>query len=147
MPVALIFGIGAATGAPAPAVVEDARVPQVVFTDPQVASVGMTEEQARDAGHDVVVASAPFAGVAGAALLRDDVSGTAQIVVDRHSRLLLGATLVGPDVGELVHAATVAITGRVPVHVLRHAVPSYPTSSEVWLRLLEELPRELRRPA
>jgi dihydrolipoamide dehydrogenase len=137
----------AATGAPAPAVVEDAPVPQVVFTDPQVASVGMTEEQARDAGHDVVVASAPFAGVAGAALLRDDVSGTAQIVVDRHSRLLLGATLVGPDVGELVHAATVAITGRVPVHVLRHAVPSYPTSSEVWLRLLENLTDELRRPA
>jgi dihydrolipoamide dehydrogenase len=137
----------AATGAPAPAAVEDAPVPQVVFTDPQVASVGMTEEQSRDAGHDVVVASAPFSGVAGASLLRDDVSGTARIVVDRRSRLLLGATFVGPDVGELVHAATVAIAGRVPVHVLRHAVPSYPTSSEVWLRLLEELPRELRRPA
>ncbi|QBF47690.1 dihydrolipoyl dehydrogenase family protein [Janibacter limosus] len=136
-----------ATGAPAPAVVEDAPVPQVVFTDPQVASVGMTEEEARDAGHDLVVSSAPVSGVAGAALLRDHVSGTAQIVVDRRTRLLLGATFVGPDVGELVHAATVAITGRVPVHVLRHAVPSYPTSAEVWLRLLEELPVELRRPA
>lgn len=136
-----------ATGAPQPATVEGAPVPQVVFTDPQVAAVGMTEAAAREAGHDVVTASAPFAQVAGASLLRDDVSGSAQIVVDRASGLLLGTTFVGPDVGELIHSATVAITGGVPVHVLRHAVPSYPDSSEVWLRLLEALPHELRWPA
>jgi dihydrolipoamide dehydrogenase len=47
----------------------------------------------------------------------------------------------------MLHAATVAITGGVPVHVLRHAVPSYPTASELWLRLLEELPPALRTPA
>ena len=64
------------------------------------------------------------------------------IVAD--SGVLLGATFVGPEAAELIHAATVAIVGGVPVAVLRHAVPSYPTASELWLRLLEALPRELR---
>jgi dihydrolipoamide dehydrogenase len=119
-------------------------VPQVVFTDPQVAAVGLTEAAAREAGHRVVTAQVPYGGAAGTALLRDDVTGTAQIVVDLETRTLVGATFVGPEASELLHAATVAIVGAVPVHVLRHAVPSYPAASELWLRLLEELPRELR---
>jgi len=123
---------------------EEVPVPQVVFTDPQVARVGLTERAAREAGHEVVTAQVPFTGAAGTALLRDDAAGTAQIVVDAATRTLLGATLVGPEAGELIHAATVAIVGRVPVAVLRHAVPSYPAASEIWLRLLEELPREYR---
>jgi dihydrolipoamide dehydrogenase len=121
-------------------------VPQVVFTDPEVASVGLTEAAARDAGHDVVVSRVATSSASGTALLRDHVVGDSQLVVDARSHLLLGATFVGPEVAELVHAATVAIVGGVPVHVLRHAVASYPTSSELWLRLLEELPRELRTP-
>ena len=92
----------------------------------------------------MVTAQVPFGGSAGSALLRDDVTGTAQLVVDRTTRTLVGATFVGPEASELIHAATIAIVGQVPVHVLRHAVPSYPTSSELWLRLLEELPEELR---
>ncbi len=122
-----------------------AAVPQVVFTEPQVAAVGMTAAQAQEAGHDLVTAEVPFSGAAGSALVRDHVPGTATLVADRTSRRLLGASFVGPDAAELVHAATVAIVGRVPLHVLRHAVPSYPTASELWLRLLEEFPRELRR--
>ena len=124
----------------------EAPVPQVVFSDPEISSVGMTEAEARDAGHDVVVTRVPTSSASGAALLRDHVVGESQLVVDATSRLLLGATFVGPEVSELVHAATVAIVGDVPVHVLRHAVASYPTASELWLRLLEELPRELRTP-
>jgi dihydrolipoamide dehydrogenase len=124
----------------------EAPVPQVVFSDPEVASVGLTEAQARDAGHDGVTTRVPTSSASGTALLRDHVAGHAQLVVDADSRLLLGATFVGPEVGELVHAATVAIVGGVPVHVLRHAVASFPTASELWLRLLEELPRELRTP-
>lgn len=123
---------------------EEVPVPQVIFTDPQVARVGLTERAAREAGHEVVTAQVPFTGAAGTALLRDDAAGTAQIVVDAATRTLLGATLVGPEAGELIHAATVAIVGRVPVRVLRHAVASYPSASEIWLRLLEELPREFR---
>ena len=124
----------------------EAPVPQVVFSDPEVASVGLTEAQAREAGHDVVTSRVPTSSASGTALLRDHVSGDSQLVVDAGSRLLLGATFVGPEAAELVHAATVAIVGGVPVHVLRHAVASYPTASELWLRLLEELPRSFRVP-
>lgn len=124
----------------------EAPVPQVVFSEPEVASVGLTEAEARDAGHDVVLSRVPTSSAAGTGLLRDHVVGEAQLVVDGRTHLLLGATFVGVEAPELLHAATVAITGGVPVHVLRHAVASYPTASELWLRLLEELPRELRTP-
>jgi dihydrolipoamide dehydrogenase len=124
----------------------EAPVPQVVFAEPEVASVGLTEAQARDEGHEVVVTRVPTASAAGTSLLRDHVAGESQLVVDARTRLLLGATFVGPGAGEMLHAATVAITGGVPVHVLRHAVPSYPTASELWLRLLEELPPSFRTP-
>ncbi|EYT49392.1 dihydrolipoyl dehydrogenase family protein [Brachybacterium muris] len=138
--------LAATTGedAPVDAAPPEVPVPQVVFTDPQVASVGLTEQEAREKGRDVTVAEVPFGSAAGSALLRDDVVGTAKLVVDADSRTLLGATFVGPDAGEQLHAATIAIVGQVPVHVLRHAVPSYPAVSELWLRLLEELPREFR---
>ncbi|UQN28196.1 dihydrolipoyl dehydrogenase family protein [Brachybacterium kimchii] len=128
-------------------VAQGRAVPQVVFTDPQVASVGLTESAARDAGFDVVVAQVPFEGSAGSALLRDDAAGVAKIVVDAVTHRLLGATFAGPDAAEIVHAATVAIVGEIPVDVLRHAVPSYPAASELWLRLLEELPRGYRHAA
>ncbi len=135
-----------AAGQPTQPTPEDVPVPQVVFTDPQVASVGLTEQAARDAGHDVVTSEAPFDAAAGGALLRDDPTGRVSMVVDRSTGCLLGATFVGPEAGELLHAATIAIVGRVPVHLLRHAVPAFPTASELWLRLLEDLPSELRQP-
>lgn len=123
---------------------EDVPVPQVVYSDPQVASVGMTEAESRKDGHEVEVSQLPFNSSAGTSLLRDDAEGTAQIVVDSRTGLLLGATFVGPEAAELIHPATVAIVGQVPVHVLRHAVPSFPAASELWLPLLEGLPRRLR---
>jgi pyruvate/2-oxoglutarate dehydrogenase complex dihydrolipoamide dehydrogenase (E3) component len=75
--------------------------------------------------------------VAGAALLADDYQGHATLVVDEARRVVVGATFVDPDLAELLHSATVAIVGEVPLDRLWHAVPSYPTVSEVWLRLLE----------
>jgi pyruvate/2-oxoglutarate dehydrogenase complex dihydrolipoamide dehydrogenase (E3) component len=113
------------------------RVPQVTFTDPQVASVGLTEAEAREAGTPVRCVEYDLAAVAGSALLRDDYKGRAKLVVSTDDETILGATFVGPEVGELVHAATIAVVGQVPLDVLWHAVPSYPTTSEVWLRLLE----------
>ncbi|HEX2576319.1 MAG TPA: NAD(P)/FAD-dependent oxidoreductase [Aquihabitans sp.] len=113
-------------------------VPSVVFSQPQVASVGRTEAAARAAGIDVEVLEHDLAGVAGASLLRDDYAGRAKLVVDRATDTLVGATFVGPEVAELVHAATIAVVGRVPLDLLWHAVPSFPTLSEIWLRLLEE---------
>ena len=114
-------------------------VPQVIFTIPEVASVGLTEEQARAAGLDVTTVGYDLANVAGARLYADDYAGQAEAVVDTERGLLVGMTLVGPGVGELIHAATIAVVGEVPLERLSHAVPSYPTIAEVWLRLLEEL--------
>jgi dihydrolipoamide dehydrogenase len=112
-------------------------VPQVAFCDPQVASVGLTEAAARARGIDVETVEYELGSVAGASLQRDDYKGRAGLVIDRTSDVLVGATFVGPDVAELVHAATIAVVGKVPVSTLWHAVPSYPTVSEIWLRLLE----------
>jgi pyruvate/2-oxoglutarate dehydrogenase complex dihydrolipoamide dehydrogenase (E3) component len=105
-------------------------VPQVVFTSPQVCYVGLTSAEAEEKGLRVRAVSYDVGEVAGASLLADDYTGTATLVVD-------GATFVGPDLAELLHSATVAIVGEVPLDRLWHAVPSYPTVSEVWLRLLE----------
>jgi len=112
-------------------------VPQVVFTDPEIAAVGLTEQQARDAGVDVKVVSYGTGSVAGGALVAADSRGKAQLVLDQQRRVVVGATFVGPQVGEMLHAATIAVVGEVPVDVLWHAVPAFPTVSEVWLRLLE----------
>lgn len=113
--------------------------PQVVFTDPQVAFVGLTEDAAREQGYEVLTAEAEFADVVGAALLRDDVVGKAKIVVDTATNSLIGATMVGPHTAEMLHAATIAITARVPVPTLQEAVPVFPTASEVWLALLDQV--------
>lgn len=59
------------------------------------------------------------------------------MIVDLDRETLLGVTFVGPGIGELLHSATIAVAGEVPVDRLWHAVPAYPTISEVWLRLLE----------
>ena len=120
------------------ATADHAAVPQVVFTEPQVGSVGLTERAARDAGIDVVTSELDIE-VAGSALARENYSGHAVLVIDRARNVLVGATFVGPDIAELVHSATVAVVGEVPVERLWHAVPSYPTISEIWLRLLENL--------
>jgi len=112
-------------------------IPRVIFTDPQVAAVGLTERQAKDRGIEARVLAAPLESVAGATLRGDGVAGTAQLIVDNHRRVLVGATFTGPDVAEVLHAATVAVAGEVPLDRLRHAVPAFPTVSEVWLKLVE----------
>ncbi|QIX50613.1 NAD(P)/FAD-dependent oxidoreductase [Rhodococcus sp. DMU1] len=112
------------------------QVPQVVFTVPEVAAVGRTAAGARADGLDVEVLEVDIA-VAGSALARDDFTGRAALVVDRATDTVVGATFVGTDVAELLHAATVAVVGAVPLETLWHAVPAYPTVGEVWLRLLE----------
>ena len=115
-------------------------VPQVVFSSPQVASVGLTEAVARERGLRVVTSEYELGSVAGAALLADGYSGWAKLVVDADRQLVVGATFLGEDVAELLHSATVAVAGEVPVARLWHAVPAFPTMSEVWLRLLDALP-------
>lgn len=110
--------------------------PQVVFTRPEVATVGLTEAAARAAGLDVRVVAVGFDSAAGAVFSTGD-PGTACLVVDEGRRVVVGATFVGPEVAEMLHAATIAVVAQVPLDRLWHAVPAYPTRSEVWLRLLE----------
>jgi pyruvate/2-oxoglutarate dehydrogenase complex dihydrolipoamide dehydrogenase (E3) component len=118
---------------------DNCAVPQVIFTDPEVATVGLTEAEARRRGMNVRVIDYDMGGVAGAALYADGYQGKARMIIDQGRGVLVGMTLVGPSVGELIHAATIAIVGAVPVARLWHAVPSYPTISEIWLRLFETL--------
>ncbi|MFH9970178.1 dihydrolipoyl dehydrogenase family protein [Streptomyces mirabilis] len=134
-----------ATGHPAAGAQSNARVaadghrgnPQVTFTDPEVGSAGMTEWRARQAGLDVATVEYDMAALAGTYVMRDDYLGRAKLVIDRVNDTVVGATFVGSGVADLVHSATMAIVARVPLSVLWHVVPSYPTASEVWLRLLE----------
>ncbi len=112
--------------------------PQVVFTDPEVAAAGLTEEEARERGIRTRVVDLPMDSAAGSGLQAEGYQGQARLVVDEDDGVLVGATFVGQDTAELIHAATVAIVGKVPLTTLWHAVPSYPTMSEIWLRLLEE---------
>ena len=112
-------------------------VPRVTFTDPQVCAVGLTESQARERLPHVRVATYGTGDVAGAYTQGTGIHGTSQLVVDATRGVLVGATFIGPGVQELLHSATVAVAGEMPLEQLWHAVPSFPTISEVWLRLLE----------
>jgi pyruvate/2-oxoglutarate dehydrogenase complex dihydrolipoamide dehydrogenase (E3) component len=116
------------------------RSPRVIFTDPQVAAVGYTLAAAQEAGLDVRAVDVPTQGSAGASFYgRDSAAGTARLVVDESRGVVAGATFTGPEVADFLHAATVAVVGEVPLERLAHAVPSFPTRSEVWLYLLEAL--------
>jgi pyruvate/2-oxoglutarate dehydrogenase complex dihydrolipoamide dehydrogenase (E3) component len=110
---------------------------QVIFTDPEVCMAGMTQETAERSGLPVRAVEIPLSGVAGASLQADGYTGTAHVVIDEDRRVVVGATFVGQDLAELLHSATVAIAGEIPLERLWHAVPPFPTISEVWLRVLE----------
>jgi dihydrolipoamide dehydrogenase len=113
-------------------------VPQAFFSDPEAAAVGLTAEQAAQAGHRAKIIDVEIGDVVtGAKLFADGYAGRARMVVDVDTRRVLGVTLVGPGVTELLHAATIAVAGQVPIDRLWHAVPCFPTISELWLRLLE----------
>jgi pyruvate/2-oxoglutarate dehydrogenase complex dihydrolipoamide dehydrogenase (E3) component len=112
--------------------------PRVVFTEPQVASVGYTLEAARERGMDVRAVDADVNNTAGGSFYGKGVPGRARIVVDENRRVLVGATFTGADVADFLHAATIAIVGDVSIDRLWHAVPAFPTRSEIWLKLLEE---------
>jgi pyruvate/2-oxoglutarate dehydrogenase complex dihydrolipoamide dehydrogenase (E3) component len=111
--------------------------PQVVFTEPQVASVGYTLDAAREQGLDVRAVDAETSKTAGASFVGRNAPGTSRLVIDQAREIIVGATFVGPEVAEWLQAATVAVVGEVPMTQLAHAVAAYPTRSEIWLKLLE----------
>ena len=112
--------------------------PRVVFTEPQVAAVGHTTESASDAGLNVDVVETSTSGNAGGSFYGRNATGTARLLIDRDRRIVVGATITGAEIAEMLHPATIAIVGEVPLERLRHAVPCFPTRSEIWLQLLEQ---------
>ena len=116
---------------------DGALSPRVTFTDPQVAAVGHTLASAQEAGIDARAVDVPTGGNAGGSFVGLGAPGTARIVVDEERRVIVGATFTGPEVAEALHAATIAVIGEVSLDDLWHAVPCFPTRSELWLKLLE----------
>jgi pyruvate/2-oxoglutarate dehydrogenase complex dihydrolipoamide dehydrogenase (E3) component len=116
---------------------DGAMAPRVIFTEPQVAAVGHTLASARKAQMNVRAVDEPVGGNSGGRFVGIDAPGTVRIVVDEDRRVIVGATFTGVEVAESLHAATIAVLGEVPLEHLWHAVPCFPTRSEVWLRLLE----------
>ena len=111
--------------------------PRVIFTDPQVGAVGLTLAAAQEAGLAVRAVDVETSGNAGGSFVGRGAPGTARLVVDEDRRVVVGATITGAEVAEALHAATIAVVGEVSLDDLWHAVPAFPTRSELWLRLLE----------
>jgi pyruvate/2-oxoglutarate dehydrogenase complex dihydrolipoamide dehydrogenase (E3) component len=119
---------------------DGSRSPRVIFTDPHVAAVGYTLDAAQQDGLNVRAIDVPTQGNAGASFYgRDDARGTTRLVVDDDRNVIVGATFTGPEMAEFLQAATIAVVGEVPLDQLFHAVPAFPTRSELWLYLLEAL--------
>jgi dihydrolipoamide dehydrogenase len=116
---------------------DDERSPRVIFTDPEVAAVGYTLEAAEEAGIDARAVDVSTAGTAGASFHGRNAAGTSRLVVDEGRKIVVGATFVGPDVNELLHAATIAVVAEVPLDRLFEAIPAFPTRNEIWLNLLQ----------
>ncbi len=113
--------------------------PRVIFTDPQVTAVGHTTKTAADAGLTIRTVDAPTSGNAGGSFYGHNAPGTARFLVDEARGVLAGVTITGAEAADFIHAATVAVVGEVPLTRLRHAVPCFPTRSELWLQLFAEL--------
>ncbi len=120
------------------AVWDGKNTPQVVFTEPQVAAVGLTLERALEEGIAARAVDADPGATAGASFVGKGSRTAARIVVDESRGVMIGATFVGAEMAEGLHAATVAIVGEVALERLVHAIPSFPTRSEVWLKLLAD---------
>jgi len=121
-------------------ILDGARAPRVTFTDPQVAAVGYTLAAAQEAGLNARAVEVSTQGSAGASFYgRDDAIGTTRLVVDDDAGILVGATFTGPEVAEFLQAATIAVVAKVPLEMLAHAIPAFPTRSELWLYLMEAL--------
>lgn len=104
-------------------------VPYTIFTDPQLGRIGMTEAEARDAGHDVLVFSMPMSSVA-RALEVDETRGLMKAVVDRSTGRILGASILGIEGGEIAGALQIAMMGKLSYTDLKEGIFSHPTLLE-----------------
>jgi dihydrolipoamide dehydrogenase len=120
------------------AAANDAQAPRVIFTDPQIAATGHTARSAHACGISTITHDLPTNGTAGGSFVGHGEPGLTRFVVDAERQVLVGATFVGSETGEWLHAATIAIVAEVPVATLWHAIAAFPTRSEIWLKQLEK---------
>jgi pyruvate/2-oxoglutarate dehydrogenase complex dihydrolipoamide dehydrogenase (E3) component len=113
--------------------------PRVIFTDPQVTSVGHTTTSAKQAGLSPRVVDVGTSANAGGSFYGRNAPGTSRFLIDEDRGVIIGATITGSEVADFLQAATIAVVAEVPLARLRHAVPSFPTRSEIWLYLFNEL--------
>jgi pyruvate/2-oxoglutarate dehydrogenase complex dihydrolipoamide dehydrogenase (E3) component len=117
---------------------DGALSPRAIFTEPQVAAVGHTLASARSAGLSVRAVDQEIEANAGGSFVGHGAPGTVRLVLDTERSVIVGATFTGVEVAESLHAATIAVIAEVPLELLAHAVPCFPTRSEVWLSLIEK---------
>jgi dihydrolipoamide dehydrogenase len=117
-------------------------IPRGVYTDPPVASVGLTLEQVRQEGNDAISASMEIRRTARAAATGLTI-GRLTLVADRSRRVLLGAAAIGPRADEWIGEAALAIRAQVSLEVLTDLVHPFPTFSEIYEPPLRELASQL----
>jgi len=118
----------------------DRVVPYTVFTDPQVAGVGLSEAAARARGLEIEVATMPFGNIA-RAIETDETAGVVKIVLDAKTERLLGACVVGVDAGELVHVFSVLMQAGASARAIVDGEFAHPTFAEGLQTALMKLPR------
>ncbi len=132
--------IAAADIAGRPTRADYSAIPRVVFSDPEIAAVGLTEEQARERGLDVVTSHVALAdAIARPWTYEKDPRGDLGLIADRGRQVLVGAWAVAPLAGEWIHQAVLAIKTHTPLEVLRDTVAQFPTFSEAYLKGVERL--------
>jgi pyruvate/2-oxoglutarate dehydrogenase complex dihydrolipoamide dehydrogenase (E3) component len=115
-------------------------IPRVVFSDPEIAAVGLTEQHATERPMDTATATIELANaVARPWTYEKDPGGELGIIADRQSRTLIGAWAVSPLAGEWIHYAALAIKTHAPIDVLRDTVAQFPTYTEAYLKAIEHL--------
>jgi len=107
-------------------------VPAVIFTLPEVASVGMTEEQAKEAGFTVSIGKFPFQAL-GKSIAAHDVEGFAQVITDKKTGQILGAQAVGHEASTLIAEMALAIQNELTVECIADTIHAHPTIAEAWL--------------
>ncbi|WP_354699493.1 Mercuric reductase [Paraconexibacter sp. AEG42_29] len=125
-------------GKPTELRIDGARSPRVTFTEPQVAAVGLTLNAALDAGIAASIVEVETSGNAGGSFYGREAPGRTRLVIDDDRGIIVGATITGADIQDFLQAATIAVVAEIPLSTLAHAVPPFPTRSEIWLRLLEK---------
>ena len=105
-------------------------VPSCIFTHPEIASVGMTQEGAQDSGLDISVTKLPFSAISKAHCI-GDTEGIVKLITDTKTGAILGAHIIGPDAGELISGITIAMSNGIKADRLSRTIFSHPTLSEI----------------